>query len=99
MNMAMTVISSVPATSGTMPKAPELPTWSARKAVCGLHSSPNRNSNTPTWPKKRSVSNKSESTMPAVTKTAMVEDAISAISSTFSTVLRALSSGRTRPRA
>ena len=42
--MAITVIKSVPANTGMAPKLPDWPTWSARKAVCGLHSSPNRNS-------------------------------------------------------
>ena len=46
----------------TPPKAPELPTWSSRMAVCGLHSAPNRNSVNETRRKKRMASNRSEST-------------------------------------
>ncbi len=69
-NMAMAEISSVPANSGTAPKAPEEPTWSARSAVCGLHSRPNRNSVTGTLSKKRSDSNSTDSTMPTVVRIA-----------------------------
>ena len=78
--MAISVISSVPAKSGTAPKAPELPTWSARIAVCGLHCRPNRNSCIGTCAKKRRASNSSDRTMPTVVKTAIVEQAISTIS-------------------
>ena len=42
--MAIPDISSVPTSTGTAPKAPDDPTWSARIAVCGLHCKPNRNS-------------------------------------------------------
>ena len=42
--MAMKVISSVPASSGTKPKAVWMSPWSARIAACGFHSVPNRNS-------------------------------------------------------
>ena len=41
------------AKSGTAPKEPELPTWSARKAVCGLQCRPKRNSWAGTRSKKR----------------------------------------------
>ena len=44
MVIAMIVIRKVPANSGTAPNAPVEPTWSARMAVCGDHSRPNRNS-------------------------------------------------------
>ena len=53
----MKVMSSVPTTSGTMPKAPDEPTWSARIAVCGDHCRPNRKSIGETLLKKRKVSN------------------------------------------
>ena len=68
------MISSVPTNSGTAPNDPELATWSARIAVCGLHWVPNRNSLGATESKKRAVSNTSESTMPIVTRIASVED-------------------------
>ena len=68
--MAIVVISSVPVTSGTMPNAPDEPTWSARIAVCGLHCRPNRNSSGETFSKKRTVSNSTENTMPMVVRTA-----------------------------
>ena len=42
--MAMNEMSAVPANSGTAPKEPDEPTWSARIAICGLHDVPNRNS-------------------------------------------------------
>ena len=95
--MAMRVINNVPANSGTAPKAPELPTWSSRMAVCGLHSVPNRNSVNETRRKKRTASNRSESTMPMVIRTATVEHAIRKKRSTRSTRLRARSSGVIRP--
>ena len=65
-SMAIVVIRSVPANSGTAPNEPDEPTWSARSAVCGLHCRPNRNSVTGTCWKKRIDSNSTENTMPAV---------------------------------
>ena len=44
MTMAMKEMSAVPANSGTAPKEPDDPTWSARIAICGLHEVPNRKS-------------------------------------------------------
>ena len=46
--MAMAEMSSVPVNRGTAPNAPEAPIWSARIAICGLQSNPNRNSVTGT---------------------------------------------------
>ena len=94
--MAMTVISSVPVTSGTMPKAPDEPTWSARIAVCGLHCRPNRKSSGETFSKKRTVSNSTENTMPMVVRTATQAQASSTILTTRSTWLRARKFGRQR---
>ena len=56
-SIAIAVIRSVPANSGTAPKAPDEPTWSARSAVCGLHCRPNRNSVIGTFWKNRINSN------------------------------------------
>ena len=96
MSMAMAVTSSVPANSGTAPKAPDEPTWSARMAVCGLHSSPNRNSVTGTRPKKRSASNSTEATIPIVVSTATLEASHSNTRTNFSTRRRAANPGRIR---
>ena len=75
--MAMRVISKVPANMGTAPKLPDWPTCSARIAICGLHSRPNRNSLGGTSWKKRIASNKSDRTIPTVVKIASVELTIS----------------------
>ena len=74
--MAIKVTSSVPTKIGTAPKEPELPTWSARSAVCGLQCRPKRNSWGGTRSKKRPVSKISERTIPTVTSTASVEHSI-----------------------
>ena len=95
--MAMNVINSVPANSGMAPKAPELPTWSSRIAVCGLHLVPNRNSVNETRRKKRMVSNRSDSTMPMVINTATVEHTTKKTRTARSTRLRARRSGVMRP--
>ena len=70
-------IITVPASTGIAPKAPEEPTWSARMAICGLHSSPNRKSVTGTVWKKRMASYNTDNTMPMVVKMAIMEQAIS----------------------
>ena len=90
------MMSMVPANSGTAPKAPEEPTWSALSAVCGLHCRPNRNSLGGTLAKKRMVSNSTDRTMPMVVSTATQEQAISSPLTTRSTVLRARKSGLMR---
>jgi hypothetical protein len=87
--MAMNEINRVPANRGMAPKAPEEPTWSARMAVWGLHSRPNRKSVTGTVPKKRVASNSTDSTIPRVVNMAMVEQAIMNQRTTDSTRLRA----------
>ena len=69
-SIAMPEIIAVPRNSGTAPKLPEDPTWSARIAVCGLQTVPNRNSCTDTERKNRMDSYTTDSTMPTVTKTA-----------------------------
>ena len=89
----MPAISSVPVNSGTAPKAPDEPTWSARMASCGLQFRPNRNSVIGTIWKKRIDSNSTEMTMPMVVKMAMLEARISAPRTMVSTRLRARSAG------
>ena len=64
MTMAMNEMSAVPANSGTAPKDPDEPTWSARIAICGLHEVPNRKSIGDTMAKKRKASKATEATMP-----------------------------------
>ena len=98
MIIAMKEISAVPANSGTAPKEPDEPTWSARIAVCGLQEVPNRNSIGETIEKKRNASKATEATIPMVVKTAIVEQPISSHSMTRSTRLRARSSGVMRER-
>ncbi len=87
------VISSVPVNSGTAPKLPDEPTWSARIAVCGLQLSPNRNSVRGTSRKKRIASKSTDMTMPIVVNIAMLEAPISKPLTTRSTLLRARKSG------
>ncbi len=67
------MISKVPVNSGTAPKLPDEPTWSARIAVCGLQLSPNRNSVIGTCWKNRIASNSTDRTIPMVVKIAMLE--------------------------
>ena len=93
--IAITVISIVPANTGIAPNAPDAPTWSARMAVCGLHSSPNRKSTGETLVKKVSASNSSDSTMPTVVRMAMIEATISIDRMTRSTRFRARMAGET----
>src|SRR5690606_11962255 len=88
-NMAMADTTSVPTKSGTAPKAPELPTWSARIAVCGLHSRPKTNSQKGTARKKRRDSNSTEKTMATVVKMAIREQASSKYLKMRSTLTRA----------
>ena len=71
MTMAMNEMSAVPANSGTAPKEPDEPTWSARIAICGLHEVPNRKSMGEIIEKKRKASKATEATMPMVVNTAM----------------------------
>ena len=94
----MNEMSAVPANSGTAPKEPDEPTWSARIAICGLHVVPNRKSIGEIIEKKRNASNATEATMPIVVNTAIVEQPISSHSITRSTRLRARSSGVMRAR-
>ena len=54
--MAIAEISAVPKKTGTAPKAPEEPTWSARMAIWGLQPTPNRKSVTGTTLKNRMAS-------------------------------------------
>ena len=93
--MAMVVIRSVPAKRGTAPNEPEEPTWSARIAVCGLHCSPNRNSNTDTRWKKRMLSNSTENRMPAVVSTETAAATKRTMLTIRSTSFRARKSGTT----
>jgi hypothetical protein len=93
------VISSVPAKTGTAPKAPDEPTWSARIAVCGLHWSPNRKSRGGTRSKKRAASNTRDRTMPIVARIAISEQAANRARRTVSTTGRARSAGDTRVQA
>ena len=74
--MAMAEIISVPAKTGTAPKAPEEPTWSSRMAIWGLHFKPNKNSVMEIFSKNRMASNRTDSRMPMVVKIAIVEQAI-----------------------
>jgi hypothetical protein len=62
--MAIKEMSEVPANSGTAPKAPDEPTWSARIAICGLQLVPKTNSLTGTMPKNREASKTIDSTIP-----------------------------------
>ena len=98
MTMAMNEMSAVPANSGTAPKEPDEPTWSARIAICGLHDVPNRKSIGEIMEKKRNASKATEATMPMVVNTAIVEQPINIHSMTSSTRLRARSSGVMRER-
>jgi len=91
--MAIKEISIVPTNSGTAPKAPEEPTWSARMAVCGLQLVPNRNSVTGTASKKRRDSNSTESKMPRVVKIATQAQLNSTPLNTRSTCWRARNRG------
>ena len=75
----------VPQNSGTEPNAPDEPAWSARIAVCGLHSVPNRKSTGGTKSKKRRLSNISDSRMPSVVRIAISEAASSSTISQRST--------------
>jgi hypothetical protein len=93
-SMQTRLISSVPAKSGTAPKAPEAPICSARMAVCGLQVVPRRNSAGGTRAKKRSASDSSDSTMPTVVSTATTEQATRSTMITRSTACRARSCGR-----
>ena len=86
-------MSIVPANSGTAPKLPVDPTWSARMAVCGLQLRPKRNSVTGTSRKKRIASNTTERTIPTVVRMAMLEAATNNTSTNRSTRLRARKSG------
>ena len=95
-NMATAEMRSVPVKRGTMPNAPEAPTWSERIAVCGLHSTPKRKSKGDTLRKKRSASNSTDSTMPAVVRMATVELATMKTRTAPSTWLRARNRGETR---
>ena len=99
--MAITVISKVPVTSGTMPKAPDDPTWSARMAVCGLHCVPNRKSIGETFSKNRTVSNSTENTIPIVVSTATLAQASRTTFTARSTWLRArkVVESRRKPKA
>ena len=83
------MISKVPVNSGTAPKLPEEPTWSARIAVCGLQLRPNRNSLNGTSRKKRIASNNTDSTMPMVVRIAMLDAATRSPFIVRSTLLRA----------
>ena len=93
--IAMTVIRIVPANTGIAPNAPDAPTWSARMAVCGLHSSPNRKSIGEILVKKAIASNSSDRTIPTVVRMAMVEATISMSRMTRSTRFRARMAGVT----
>ena len=73
--MAMMVINKVPTISGTMPKAPEDPTWSARMAVCGDHCRPKRKSIGEILLKNCAASKTTDSNMPMVVRTATAEQA------------------------
>ena len=92
-SMAMKEMSSVPTNSGMAPKAPDAPTWSARMAICGLHSVPKRKPVTGTAWKKRIDSNSTESTIPMVVRMAIVELTMSRPSTIRSTEFRARLSG------
>ena len=94
MTMAMNEMSAVPANSGTAPKDPDEPTWSARMAICGLHDVPNRKSIGETMEKKRKASKATEATMPMVVNTAIVEQPISIHSMTRSTPIAGAQLGR-----
>ena len=88
-NMAMAETSRVPVNSGTAPKAPEAPTWSARMAVWGLHRVPKKNSRGETFWKKSRDSNRTDSTIPRVVRIAIDENTIMIPSTMDSTRLRA----------
>ena len=98
MTMAMKEMSAVPANSGTAPKDPDEPTWSARIAICGLHEVPNRKSIGDTMAKKRKASKATEATIPSVVNTAIVEQPMRIHSMTRSTPLRARNSAVMRER-
>ena len=66
-------------------------------AICGLQLSPNRNSVSGTFWKKRMDSNSTLATMPMVMNTAKVEHRVSRISMARSTWLRARRAGWMRP--
>ncbi len=95
--MAITVISSVPVNSGTAPKLPDAPTWSARIAVCGLHSRPNRKFAIGTRSKNRIDSNSTENTIPAVIMIETAAVSSSPVETHCSTRLRARKSRSMRP--
>ena len=89
MRIAIVVMSSVPVTSGMIPKAPDEPPWSARIAICGDHCRPNRNSSGETFSKNRIVSKSTENRMPTVVNTATQAAENRTILTTRSTWLRA----------
>ena len=94
--MAIIMIRKVPTKSGTAPKAPVPAYWSARMAIWGFHSIPNRNSWIGTAWKKRQLSQTSEATMPAVVRMAVTEQAMNRPAIQPSTLLRARNCGPMR---
>ena len=103
-HMAMKVMSSVPTSSGTNPKAVWISPWSARSADCGFQSVPNRNWVIVGLPlmlgskKKRHVSVTTEKMMPMVVRMATKAQAMSTTSTKRSNRLRARNSRSMRDR-
>ena len=89
-------MNTVPQNSGTAPKPVA---WPSTTLSDGFQSSPNRNSNGETMPKKRIVSKISEATMPSVARIAISEASSRPNITVRSTWVRARKSGRMRVKA